>query len=99
MTRHQDFVFSKHKVHDKYNRAFHHHKMNSLCTLQSLIPNCGKSLFLSQCTTGTVTVCTEDGGHFRCRLKPSASVLLQSGTHRRITVLLLNCAVLSGVLV
>ena len=37
------------------------------------------------------------GWHFCCWVKPSAPVLLQSGTHCRITVVLLNCPVFSGV--
>ena len=37
------------------------------------------------------------GWHFRCQLKLSASALPQSGTHCHITVVPLNCSVLSSV--
>ena len=65
----------------------------------------GTPAYLSHLTTnqkghyGLLTNCyfLYHGWHFRCQLKLSASALLQSGTHCHITVVPLNCSVLSSV--
>jgi len=66
---------------------------NSLSMYNNQLPNYGKS------TYGLLTNCYSlyHRWHFCCQLKLSASALPQSGTHCHITVVPLNCSVLSSV--